>query len=36
MGIDYFLQNLFELFLAYQEVNLQLQLIARNGTVHKT
>ena len=35
VGIDYFLQNLFQAFLAYMEIHFQLQLIARNTPVHK-
>ena len=36
MSVDYLLQNLLQAFLAYQEVNFQLQLISWNSTVHKS
>ena len=35
MGIDNLLQDLLQLFLSYVEVNLQLQLIALDASVHK-
>ena len=35
MGVDNFLKDLFQLFLTYMEVNLELHGIFRNGTIYK-